>query len=148
MDIQKTEVARNPEIENLIEINRGKSSKRKMPKKLWKMEKKTKRNCEVCCFEGRRVSGKRVKRFASSELKTFSTAIDSYIVRCCVKGSLLEVNERLIKQPQLLNSSADREGYIAIIMPRTCTLDQKQGITDHLGGGVSRKETNVSVIQF
>ncbi|CAN6852780.1 unnamed protein product [Brassica oleracea var. botrytis] len=148
MDIQKTEVARNPEIENLIEINRGKSSKRKMPKKLWKMEKKTKRNCEVCCFEGRRVSGKLVNRFASSELKTFSTAIDSYIVRCCVKGSLLEVNQRLIKQPQLLNSSADREGYTAIIMPRTCRLDQKQGITDHLGGVVSRIETSVSVIQF
>ncbi|KAL8218419.1 hypothetical protein R6Q57_021792 [Mikania cordata] len=41
-----------------------------------------------------------------------------YIVRCCIKGSLLEVNERLIKQPELLNSSADREGYIAIIMPK------------------------------
>ncbi|BBG96201.1 Curculin-like mannose-binding lectin family protein [Prunus dulcis] len=42
----------------------------------------------------------------------------TYIVRCCVKGSLLEVNDRLIKQPELLNSAADREGYIAIIMPK------------------------------
>ncbi|RWW09059.1 hypothetical protein GW17_00027472 [Ensete ventricosum] len=25
--------------------------------------------------------------------------------RCCVKGSLLEVNDRLLKQPELLNSS-------------------------------------------
>ncbi|KAI3516959.1 hypothetical protein L1887_16146 [Cichorium endivia] len=41
-----------------------------------------------------------------------------YIVRCCVKGSLLEVNERLINKPELLNSSADREGYIAILMPK------------------------------
>nr|GEY77125.1 hypothetical protein [Tanacetum cinerariifolium] len=41
-----------------------------------------------------------------------------YIVRCCIKGSLLEVNERLIEQPELLNSAADREGYVAIIMPR------------------------------
>ncbi|XP_058090820.1 uncharacterized protein LOC131237167 [Magnolia sinica] len=41
-----------------------------------------------------------------------------YVVRCCVKGSLLEVNDRLIKQPGLLNSSAAREGYIAIIMPK------------------------------
>ncbi|XP_013617316.1 PREDICTED: LOW QUALITY PROTEIN: FAM206 family protein CG9288-like, partial [Brassica oleracea var. oleracea] len=71
-----------------------------------------------------RVSGKRVKRMlamrseSNTALCKVSTAIDSYIVRCCVKGSLLEVNERLIKQPQLLNSSADREGYIAIIMPR------------------------------
>ncbi|CAI9763817.1 unnamed protein product [Fraxinus pennsylvanica] len=39
-------------------------------------------------------------------------------VECCVKGSLLEVNERLIEHPQLLNSSANREGYIAIIMPK------------------------------
>lgn len=28
-----------------------------------------------------------------------------FIFRCCVKGSLLEVNDRLIKQPGLLNSS-------------------------------------------
>ncbi|KAL6511887.1 hypothetical protein OROGR_021484 [Orobanche gracilis] len=42
----------------------------------------------------------------------------SYIVRCCVKGSLLEVNERLIEQPELLNTSPEREGYIAIIMPK------------------------------
>ncbi|GAB4832961.1 hypothetical protein Ancab_006982 [Ancistrocladus abbreviatus] len=42
----------------------------------------------------------------------------SYTVRCCVKGSLLEVNSRLIKNPELLNTSADREGYIAIIMPK------------------------------
>ena len=32
--------------------------------------------------------------------------------RCCVKGSLLEVNERLIKQPQLLNSSV-RDKYLS-----------------------------------
>ncbi|KAG2313408.1 hypothetical protein Bca52824_024965 [Brassica carinata] len=69
-----------------------------------------------------KVSGKRKKNAMRSESNTalckVSTANDSYIVRCCVKGSLLEVNERLIMQPQLLNSSADREGYIAIIMPR------------------------------
>ncbi|KAG7659716.1 Single hybrid motif [Arabidopsis suecica] len=69
-----------------------------------------------------KVSGKRKKNALRSESNTalckVSTAKDTYIVRCCVKGSLLEVNERLIKQPELLNSSADREGYIAIIMPR------------------------------
>ncbi|XP_021315011.1 FAM206 family protein [Sorghum bicolor] len=42
----------------------------------------------------------------------------SFIVRCCVKGSLLEINERLIKQPDLLNTAADREGYIAIFQPK------------------------------
>ncbi|XP_010428645.1 PREDICTED: FAM206 family protein-like [Camelina sativa] len=68
-----------------------------------------------------KVSGKRKKNALRSEPNTalckVSTAKDTYIVRCCVKGSLLEVNERLIMQPELLNSSADREGYIAIIMP-------------------------------
>ncbi|KFK42035.1 hypothetical protein AALP_AA2G203400 [Arabis alpina] len=69
-----------------------------------------------------KVSGKRKKNAMRSESNTalckVTTAKDCYIVRSCVKGSLLEVNERLIRQPQLLNSSADREGYIAIIMPR------------------------------
>jgi glycine cleavage system H lipoate-binding protein len=38
--------------------------------------------------------------------------------RCCVRGVLLEVNERLIKAPGLLNTQADTEGHIAIMMPR------------------------------
>lgn len=42
----------------------------------------------------------------------------SFVVRCCVKGSLLEINDRLIKQPDLLNTAADREGYIAIFQPK------------------------------
>ncbi|KAJ1277578.1 hypothetical protein BS78_04G015100 [Paspalum vaginatum] len=42
----------------------------------------------------------------------------SFIVRCCVKGPLLEINDRLIKQPDLLNTAADREGYIAIFQPK------------------------------
>ncbi|KAL0325917.1 UNVERIFIED_CONTAM: protein Abitram [Sesamum radiatum] len=46
------------------------------------------------------------------------TGDSSYIVRCCVKGSLLEVNDRLIKQPELLNTMPEREGYIAIMMPK------------------------------
>ncbi|CAO2041297.1 unnamed protein product [Urochloa humidicola] len=29
----------------------------------------------------------------------------SFVVRCCVKGSLLEINDRLIKQPDLLNTA-------------------------------------------
>ncbi|XP_073126321.1 uncharacterized protein [Henckelia pumila] len=69
-----------------------------------------------------KVTGKRKKnaqRFESNTaLCKVCTPDASYIVRCCVKGSLLEVNERLIKKPELLNSSADREGYIAIIMPK------------------------------
>lgn len=71
---------------------------------------------------GMKVTGKRKKNAQHFESNTALCKVctngDSYIVRCCVKGSLLEVNERLIKQPELLHSSADREGYIAIIMPK------------------------------
>ncbi|EOA24886.1 hypothetical protein CARUB_v10018175mg [Capsella rubella] len=45
---------------------------------------------------------------SNTALCKVSTAKDSYIVRCCVKGSLLEVNERLINQPELLNSSSHK----------------------------------------
>ncbi|KAE8787149.1 FAM206 family protein [Hordeum vulgare] len=38
--------------------------------------------------------------------------------RCCVKGQLLEINDRLIKQPNLINTAADREGYIGIFMQK------------------------------
>ncbi|KAL3641016.1 hypothetical protein CASFOL_015984 [Castilleja foliolosa] len=71
---------------------------------------------------GLKVTGKRKKNAQhfepNSALCKVCTGEASYIARCCVKGSLLEVNDRLIKQPELLNSSPDREGYIAIIMPR------------------------------
>ncbi|KAG5047984.1 hypothetical protein JHK85_009087 [Glycine max] len=55
---------------------------------------------------------------SNTALCKISTKNDTYIVRCCVKGSLLEINQQLIKQPELLNVSAGREGYIAIIMPK------------------------------
>ncbi|PIN07636.1 putative glycine cleavage system H protein [Handroanthus impetiginosus] len=71
---------------------------------------------------GIKVTGKRKKNAQHFESNTalckVCTRDSSYIVRCCVKGSLLEVNERLIKQPELLNEMAEREGYIAIIMPK------------------------------
>ncbi|XP_068640792.1 uncharacterized protein [Aristolochia californica] len=69
-----------------------------------------------------KVTGKRKKNAQhfepNSALCKVSANNTFYVVRCCVKGSLLEVNDRLIEQPDLLNSSASREGYIAIIMPR------------------------------
>ncbi|KAJ0026116.1 hypothetical protein Pint_09330 [Pistacia integerrima] len=82
-----------------------------------------------------KVTGKRKKNAQHFESNTalckVCTNNESYIVRCCVKGSLLEVNDRLIKQPGLLNSSADREGYIAIIMPKTSRLDEDQELTHY-----------------
>ncbi|KAL5557820.1 hypothetical protein UlMin_034031 [Ulmus minor] len=69
-----------------------------------------------------KVTGKRKKNAqhleSNSALCKVCTKEATYIVRCCVKGSLLEVNDRLIKQPELINSKAGREGYIAIIMPK------------------------------
>ncbi|CAK8569134.1 unnamed protein product [Lathyrus sativus] len=71
---------------------------------------------------GVKVTGKRKKNAQHFEANTalckVSTKKDSYIVRCCVKGSLLEVNQQLVTHPELLNVSANREGYIAIMMPR------------------------------
>ncbi|KAF6133901.1 hypothetical protein GIB67_040665 [Kingdonia uniflora] len=69
-----------------------------------------------------KVTGKRKRNAHHFESNTALCKVcaddTSYIVRCCVKGSLLEVNDKLIKQPELLNSAADREGFVAIIMPR------------------------------
>ncbi|GMH30719.1 hypothetical protein Nepgr_032562 [Nepenthes gracilis] len=69
-----------------------------------------------------KVTGKRKRNAQHFESNTALCKVysgeTSYIVRCCIKGSLLEVNDRLIKSPGLLNTSADREGYIAIIMPK------------------------------
>lgn len=71
---------------------------------------------------GIKVTGKRKKNAKqlepNSALCKVCTMETSYIVRCCVKGSVLEVNERLMEHPELLTSWGDREGYIAIIMPR------------------------------
>ncbi|KAH6799899.1 Single hybrid motif superfamily protein [Perilla frutescens var. hirtella] len=71
---------------------------------------------------GIKVTGKRKKNAQHFEANTalckVCTGDGSYIVRCCVKGSMLEVNDRLIKQPELLNTLAEREGYVAIMMPR------------------------------
>ncbi|KAG8377965.1 hypothetical protein BUALT_Bualt08G0088700 [Buddleja alternifolia] len=71
---------------------------------------------------GIKVTGKRKRNAQHFESNTalcrVSTGDASYIVRCCIKGSLLEVNERLIERPELLNSTPDREGYIAIMMPK------------------------------
>jgi glycine cleavage system H lipoate-binding protein len=40
------------------------------------------------------------------------------MIRCCIRGALLEVNQRLLENPQLLVSKAQTEGYIAVLMPK------------------------------
>ncbi|KAG6648399.1 protein Abitram isoform X2 [Carya illinoinensis] len=60
-----------------------------------------------------KVTGKRKKNAQQFEPNTalckVCTNDGSYIVRCCVKGSLLEVNDRLIKLPGLLHSSIEKD---------------------------------------
>lgn len=69
-----------------------------------------------------KVTGKRKKNAQhfqpNSILCNAASGEAIYNIRCCVKGSLLEVNNRLIQNAGLLNTSADREGYIAIVMPK------------------------------
>ncbi|XP_041019673.1 protein Abitram isoform X2 [Juglans microcarpa x Juglans regia] len=70
-----------------------------------------------------KVTGKRKKNAQQFEPNTalckVCTNDDSYIVRCCVKGSLLEVNDRLIKLPGLLNSSIEKD-----TLPLSCQNQQ------------------------
>lgn len=40
----------------------------------------------------------------------------SFDVPCCMKGTLVEVNEELVKKPELLKNFPDAEGYIAVIL--------------------------------
>ncbi|XP_030030165.2 protein Abitram isoform X1 [Manduca sexta] len=37
-------------------------------------------------------------------------------IPCCMKGTLIEVNEELVKNPQLLKDLPDSDGFIAIIL--------------------------------
>ncbi|XP_074572506.1 uncharacterized protein LOC141829001 [Curcuma longa] len=83
-----------------------------------------------------KVTGKRKRNAQHFETNTALCKVcangKEFIVRCCVKGSLLEVNDRLLKQPDLLNSSADREGYVAIMMPKpTDWLKIKDSLLSH-----------------
>lgn len=45
----------------------------------------------------------------------------TYKIPSCVRGKLIEVNERVVKDPQLLNIEGD--GYIAIVLPKPENCD-------------------------
>eukprot|EP00276_Gloeochaete_wittrockiana_P010392 CAMPEP_0184654604 /NCGR_PEP_ID=MMETSP0308-20130426/12272_1 /TAXON_ID=38269 /ORGANISM="Gloeochaete witrockiana, Strain SAG 46.84" /LENGTH=178 /DNA_ID=CAMNT_0027090663 /DNA_START=44 /DNA_END=580 /DNA_ORIENTATION=- len=56
---------------------------------------------------------------AISALCTIRCSDDSsFNVACCIRGYLLEVNERLISTPSLLSSHPESAGFIAIINPK------------------------------
>ncbi|CAM6119328.1 unnamed protein product [Calypogeia fissa] len=83
-----------------VDFNVGKSSRADM-----KAVGKRKKNATV--LEG------------NSVLCKVMTGEMFFLIRCCVRGTLLEVNQRLIQNPQLLVSHADTQGYVAVLMPRS-----------------------------
>lgn len=74
------------------------------------------------------VSGKRKRNAqwlnASSPLCRVKCVDDEepYTIYCGIRGSLIEINENLEKNPQLI-ASTDTEGYVAIVMPKKQEAD-------------------------
>eukprot|EP01113_Clastostelium_recurvatum_P041271 TRINITY_DN6529_c0_g1_i1.p1 TRINITY_DN6529_c0_g1~~TRINITY_DN6529_c0_g1_i1.p1 ORF type:complete len:201 (-),score=31.12 TRINITY_DN6529_c0_g1_i1:192-770(-) len=73
-----------------------------------------------------------------------------YTLRCCIRGSLLEVNDRLVHQPTLIGGSGSgsgsgdgggggvggdlslTEGFLAIVMPKKDEMDDvTKGLTSY-----------------
>ncbi|KAK9308392.1 hypothetical protein QLX08_001571 [Tetragonisca angustula] len=48
----------------------------------------------------------------------------SYVIKCCLIGKLVEVNETLIQNPKLLLEPPHKGGYLAIILPNIKLLDK------------------------
>ncbi|XP_062870259.1 protein Abitram [Trichomycterus rosablanca] len=52
-----------------------------------------------------------------------------YTIFSCIRGRLLEVNEDILKRPDLLLEKPSTEGYIAVILPK---LEESKTITNDL----------------
>ncbi|OQS04167.1 hypothetical protein THRCLA_20951 [Thraustotheca clavata] len=50
----------------------------------------------------------------------------TYTIRSCIRGALIEHNERLIEQPELLTRKPFTEGYIAIVRPKPVEIAEIQ----------------------
>ncbi|OAD61443.1 hypothetical protein WN48_10146 [Eufriesea mexicana] len=48
----------------------------------------------------------------------------TYIIKCCIIGKLIEVNETLIQNPKLLLEPPHKGGYLAIVLPNIKLLDK------------------------
>lgn len=46
-----------------------------------------------------------------------------YVIKCCMIGKLIEVNEMLLENPQLLRQPPHKGGYLAIILPNIKLLE-------------------------
>ena len=49
-----------------------------------------------------------------------------YVVRSCIRGSLIELNENLVRDPSLLISDPETNGYIAIVAPKITEIQEIQ----------------------
>ncbi|XP_012530322.1 protein Abitram isoform X2 [Monomorium pharaonis] len=47
----------------------------------------------------------------------------AYVIKCCMIGKLVEVNEALLEDPQLLKELPHKGGYLAIILPNIKLLE-------------------------
>ncbi|CAK1545589.1 unnamed protein product [Leptosia nina] len=47
----------------------------------------------------------------------------SFDVPCCMKSTLIEVNEQLVKKPELLKDKPDADGFIAIMLSSIAISD-------------------------
>lgn len=55
-----------------------------------------------------------------------------YLIKCCMIGKLVEVNEMLSEKPQLLRELPHKGGYMAIILPNIKHLENlKQSLLTH-----------------
>ncbi|XP_039313173.1 protein Abitram isoform X1 [Solenopsis invicta] len=56
----------------------------------------------------------------------------TYVIKCCIIGKLVEVNEALLEDPQLLKESPHKGGYLAIVLPNLKLLESlKQSLLTH-----------------
>nr|XP_033326844.1 protein Abitram isoform X1 [Megalopta genalis] len=53
-----------------------------------------------------------------------SSSGETYTIKCCIIGKLVEVNEALLNNPKLLLEPPHKGGYLAIVLPNINQLDQ------------------------
>ncbi|KAJ8273312.1 hypothetical protein GJAV_G00100140 [Gymnothorax javanicus] len=58
-----------------------------------------------------------------------STGGEEYTIFSCIRGRLLEVNEDILKRPNLLTEKPYSDGYIAVILPK---FEESKSITEGL----------------
>ncbi|KAI5091898.1 protein Simiate, partial [Silurus meridionalis] len=80
--------------------------------------------CFIYCLQG----GQFLTEFAPLCRITCSDDVE-YTVFSCIRGRLLEVNEDILKRPDLLLEKPSTDGYIAVILPK---LEESKTITKDL----------------